>query len=253
MLYAGVEQNEFVAVLCRVEREIFEFHRTAVQPHKIALLAEYGSKLVHNAAVHTAVVVLGALSYSCQFEFVYSVAEKLVESESKSTFKRCGRRHAGSERNVSGENRVETSHFAASLLGFAANSENISCPRLRRSIFFLESEFAIFVEVQRKCPHLVSAVESDFSHHTLVDGTREHETAVIVSVFTDEIDSARRCEPLAFSPEESCKFVADCLFVHCLILLVLIICRWVYLYPAKVSNFFNISSGKDASIWADGR
>ena len=91
MLYAGVEQNELVAVLCRIEREILEFHRTAVEPHQMTLLSEYRCELVHNSAVHSAVVVLCALADSGKFEFVYSVAEEFVECECECTFKSCGR------------------------------------------------------------------------------------------------------------------------------------------------------------------
>ena len=41
MLHARVQEDELVAVLLRVEREIFKLHRAAVQAHEVAGLAEH--------------------------------------------------------------------------------------------------------------------------------------------------------------------------------------------------------------------
>ena len=60
VLHAGVEQNELVAL--GVEGEVFEFTRAAVEAHQLAFLTEHRSELVHDTAVHTAVVVLRSLA-----------------------------------------------------------------------------------------------------------------------------------------------------------------------------------------------
>ena len=85
MFHAGVYEHEAVAF--RVEGEILIFHRAAVEAHKVSLAAEYGSELVHDSAVHAAIVVLGALSDFCELEFVDFVAvEKVVEGECEARF-----------------------------------------------------------------------------------------------------------------------------------------------------------------------
>ena len=87
MLDARIEENELIAMLFGIEREVLEFHRAAVQTHEVAGLSEHRSELVHDAAFHAAVVVLCALTDAGKLEFVDSEAEKLIESERECAFK----------------------------------------------------------------------------------------------------------------------------------------------------------------------
>ena len=91
VLHTGIEKHQLVAVLLRIEREVFKFHRTAVKPHKIALLAEAGSELVHDSALHADIVVLGCLTYAGKLEPVGIEAEKIAERIGKSALERCRR------------------------------------------------------------------------------------------------------------------------------------------------------------------
>ena len=88
MLDFGIDEHEFVAV--GLEWEIFKFHGTAVETHQIVLLAEDRCKLVHDAAVHAAIVVFGRLTDAGELEFVDGVAvEQIVEGKSKAALE-CG-------------------------------------------------------------------------------------------------------------------------------------------------------------------
>ena len=63
----------------------------------MAGLAEYGGKLVHDAAIAADIVVLSGLSNLCECEFIDAVvSKKIVECKSKATLKRCGGRHTRS-------------------------------------------------------------------------------------------------------------------------------------------------------------
>ena len=81
MLHAGIQQDE--AVSFRIEWEVFILQSLAVQADEAALLAEAGSELVHNSALDSAVVVLGALAYTGELELVDAVAEEVVQRECK--------------------------------------------------------------------------------------------------------------------------------------------------------------------------
>ena len=78
MLHHGVNKHEPVAV--DAEGEIFVLKRTAIETYEAVLLSEHGCELVHNAAIHSAIVVLGGLTDLGKLEFLNGVAvEKVVQ------------------------------------------------------------------------------------------------------------------------------------------------------------------------------
>ena len=146
MLNFGVEEHEGVTV--DVEGEIFKFHRTAVETHQMVFLAENGCELVHDTAVHAAIIVFGRLADAGEFEFVDGVAvEEVVKSESEAAFKSGRRAKARTEGNITGKHGVEAFHGAAAFDYFTANAEYIACPLLLGSVFFIEAELGIFVDI----------------------------------------------------------------------------------------------------------
>ncbi len=81
-----VDKHQLVAV--DAEGEVFKLERAAVETYQTVLLAEYRCKLVHNAAVHTAIVVLGRLADFGQFKLLDSVAvKKVIHRKSKARLK----------------------------------------------------------------------------------------------------------------------------------------------------------------------
>ncbi len=81
-----VYQHQCVAV--ELEGEVFVLHRAAVKDASGSLFAEYGCELVHDAAVHAAVIVFGALTDFREFEFVdLVVVEQVVHGVCKAAFK----------------------------------------------------------------------------------------------------------------------------------------------------------------------
>ena len=210
MLHARIEQDEFVAF--RIEREIGIFQRAAVQTDQVALLAEHRSELVHDAAVHAAVVVFGGLADLRQLEFVDPAAVEIVQRKSVSRFERRRRRHAGAQRNVAREYRIEAADLAAALLNLAADAEDVARPALGRFVRLVQAELRAFAQVERISAHLVRAVEPDRRDNTLIDRPREDEAPVVVRMLADQVDAARRGEQDGSFAVKFIEFLADFFF-----------------------------------------
>ena len=191
VLHLRVEEHEFVAL--GVEGEVLVLQRAAVEAHEAALLAEDRGKLVHDAAVATDVVVLGGLAYLGERELVYFVfAEEVVECEGESAFEGSRGRHASTEGHVAGKGGVETLNVYAELHHFAANAVDEAEVGGRGAFVVVERELHVVLEVDGVGAYLAGAVGLDFSNHALLNGAGEHETAVVVGVFADEVDAAGR-------------------------------------------------------------
>ena len=94
VLHLRVEQDELVAF--RLPGEVFKLTAAAVETHELAFLSEDRGKLIHDAAVHTDILVLGSLA--CQSEIPFRnlvVAEEIVECESEAALQGSTGRHAG--------------------------------------------------------------------------------------------------------------------------------------------------------------
>ena len=178
-----IEQHELVTD--GIEGEVFELHRTAVEPHQTTLLAEDRGELVHDAALHAAVVVLGRLTDACQFELVDPQRIEVVERKGEGRLQRCRRRHARSQRYVARKGGVEAADAAAAFLDFAADAEDVAGPRLGGFVLLAQAELRIGVQIDGVGAHAVGAVGADHRRDAAVDGTREDEAAVVVGVFAD--------------------------------------------------------------------
>ncbi len=190
VLDGRVDEHQTVAVRLGVEREVAELHRAAVETHQVSGLAEDRGELIHYAAVDAAVVVFGRLAYARQLEAVDAQREELVECIGERRFERCRRRHAGAQRHIARECRIETGDAAAAFLYLAAYAEYIACPALRGRILLAESELGIVVEIDRHGPYAVGAVGAYLGHHALVYGAGEDEASVVVGVLADKVDAA---------------------------------------------------------------
>lgn len=191
VLYFGVKQYELVSV--SLEGEVFKLHRAAIKAHEVVLLAEYGSELVHDSAVHSAVIVFGRLADAGELEFVYRVAiEKVVEGESEAALKSGGGRQACAKRHIPGEHGVETFDFTAALDDLTAYAEDVTRPLLGRSVFFFQAEFCVFVYINREDTYLLCGVGSEFGHYDLVYGAGEDEPAIVIGMFANEVYTTGR-------------------------------------------------------------
>jgi len=106
---------------------------------------------------------------------------------------------------------TEAFRFAAALDYFAAYAEDIAGPRLLGSVGFVEAEFGVVVDVDRVYAHFFGAVCAYFCHNYLVDSAGEHEAAVIVGVFADEIDASGRRVYGAVAAEAALEYAVDVL------------------------------------------
>ena len=78
-------------------------------------LAEKRGELVHDAALHAAVVVLRGLTDAGQLELVDAELQQIVEREGKSALQGCRRRHSRANRHVAVKHSVEAFEFVAPL------------------------------------------------------------------------------------------------------------------------------------------
>ena len=78
------------------------------------------------------------------------------------------------------------------LYDLAADTEDVSCPARPWCIFFVEAKLNVIFHVDGVGSHFVESVKLHFDHYPFVDGSREYEAAVVISVFANQIDSARR-------------------------------------------------------------
>ena len=188
MLHAGIQKNK--AVSLRIEREIFIFQSLAIQTDKAALPTEAGSELVHNAAVHAAVVVLGALAYLGKFKEVNPVAKKVVERKGEAALE-CGRRRQTcSKRHIPCKNCIKALNLSAALDGLAAHAEDVAAPLLLRLILLVEPEAAGGIVIQGIEIDPGTAVRLDLGNYALVYGSRENVSPVVVCMLTDKVDSS---------------------------------------------------------------
>ena len=141
MLYDRIEQYE--SVTFGLEREILIFQRTAIQSYQMTGFTEHRSKLVHNTAIYTTIVMLGSLSDFSQFEFVDATVEHIVQSESISTLQCSRRRHTCTQRNIAGKCCIKSGYFTASFNNLAAHTEYITSPAGTGSVFLVQSKLYI--------------------------------------------------------------------------------------------------------------
>ena len=212
MLDTAVDQHQRIACRLRIEGEVLVFKGLAVEADQIAGLAEAGRKLVHDAALHAAVVMLRALTDLGQLELVDPVGIELIDRERERALKGCGRRKAGAQRHIAGKDRVESGHLAAALDRLPADAEDIAGPLLRRLILFVQAELRVLIVVQREGTDLIGAVEADFRHNALVNGTRENIATVIIGMLTDQVDATRGSKESSLAAEALLEFCCNFFF-----------------------------------------
>ena len=156
-------------------------------------LAEYGGKLVHDATLHATVIVLSGLAHLCQCELVeFVVAEQVIQGVCIGAFQSCRWWHAGSQRNVSGKSRIESFHIDATLNHLAAYAKDVACPAGAWSVFLVQSKLHVIFQVDGVGAYLVGPIGFELCHHAFVDGSREYESAIVVGMLTDEVDTSGR-------------------------------------------------------------
>jgi hypothetical protein len=212
MLDAAVDEQQTIAL--RIEGVLFVLEALTVEAKELASLTEDRSELVHDTALHTAVVVLGSLTDLRHVPLREAEREEIIKCEGEGALQRSRRRHPCAQRYIACEDRVEASDLAATLLDLTAYAEDVACPRLAGGILFLETELSGFAEVECESTDAVRTIGADLSDHSLVDSAGEDEGAVVVGVLTDEVDTARRrVEGTGFAVER-CELVADSLCIH---------------------------------------
>ena len=172
--------------------EVLELHCGAVEAHQVAGLAEKRGELVHDAALHAAVVVLGGLPDAGQLELVDAEVQQVVECKGESALQGCRRRHSRANRHIAVKHGVEAFELVTPLNDLAAHAENIVGPMLVRMVFLIHAKLAVLFLVDGVGANFVRPVELDDSMDALVDGAGENIAAVVVGVFANQVDAPRR-------------------------------------------------------------
>ena len=188
VLHTAVDKDELVAF--GIPGEICVLTAAAVEAHEAALATEYGGELVHNAAVATHVLVLGALAYASQFHLLNLVlAPQVVEREGVSAFEGSRGGHASTEGYVTCKGSVEAFYGNTEGHHLAAHAEDVACPCGFGTCLIVERELHVVLQVDGVGAYVAGAVGLDFGNHSLLYGTGEYEAVVIVGVFADEVDT----------------------------------------------------------------
>ena len=188
----AVEQYEAIAV--GLEGEVFELAATAVEAHEATSLAEDGGELVHDAAVDTAVVVLSGLSGKSHIPLVdLVVAKDVVQTAGEATLHSGAAGHAGTKGNVAGKGDVEALDGYTEFLHLEGDAVDVASPRSAGTSGVVQVEVHTVLQVDGIGHHGVfRAVGAHFGHDAFIDSTGEHETAVVVGVLANEVDTSGR-------------------------------------------------------------
>ena len=137
--------------------------------------------------------MFSSLTHFSQFELINLVfTEQFIQCKSIRTFQGSRRRHTCTQRHITGESSIESFYVYAAFNHFTAYTEDISCPACAWSVFFVQTEFYIIFQVDRISSYFISTVRFDFGNHTFVYCTRKYESAVVVSVFANQVNTSRR-------------------------------------------------------------
>ena len=210
MLHAGIDEHQLVAH--GVEGEILVFSGFAVEADEGTFLTEDGGKLVHDAALHTAVIVLRALANLSQLELLYSVAVDLIDGIGKYAFQGCRGAEAGAQRNVTGKHGIESLHLAAPLEGFPAHAKHVAGPGLFGFVLFLEAELHHFVKINGIDFYFVRSIGLDSRHDAKINGAGEHIAAIVVRMLTNQVDAPAGHIKGSFLTKKALEFFLDLCF-----------------------------------------
>ena len=192
VLYATVDQHKLIAF--GMPREVFHFTAAAVHAHQVASLAKARNGLVHDATIHTNVLVLSALTNAGKLHAVdLVVAKEVVECESVSALKSSTARHTCTERHITSKSCVETFNGYTQCHHLAAYTINVACPSSVRTFFVVERELHTVFEVNAVGINNACAIGFDFGNHTLLYSTWKYIAVVVVSVFANEVNTSRSC------------------------------------------------------------
>ena len=108
--------------------------------------------------------------------------------------------------------RIKTADLSTTFDNLPYNTEDILSPALFGKIFFIHAKFGLFVQVESKSAYLIGSVGFDLCQHSLVYGTRQYKTSVIIGMFSNQINTAGR--EVEIPAIEFLKFFFYCIYIH---------------------------------------
>ena len=119
------------------------------------------------------------------------LAEDVVQTAGEAALHSGTRRHTGSQGHVAGKGNVETLDGNAKFLELLGDTIDIACPRSLGAVGVAEFEVHTVLQVDGISHNGVfSSISSHFCSDTLVDGAREDESAVVIGMLTNQVDTS---------------------------------------------------------------
>ncbi len=140
--------------------------------------------------------------------------EEIVQPKCKTTLQRCRRRHTCAQRYIAGKNGIKTFHIHAALDQFAGDTIDEAETGCLGTLGVIDRPFGIVLQIHRIGANSVRTVRTDDRHDTLLHRTREDETAIIIRVLTDEVDTTGRSIDRSPLSKSFCKSREKKLFIH---------------------------------------
>ena len=191
VLHAAVHQDELVAL--GMPGEVFDFTTAAVHTHQVTGFAKAADCLVHDATVHTDVLVLCALTDTGQFHAInLATTEEVVDAKGIGALEGSRRTHACTEGHITSESGVEALHGNTQSHHLAANAVDVASPCGGGTFLVVERELYAVLQVDAVCINCACAVGLDFSNHSLLYSTWEYISIIIICMFADEVDATWR-------------------------------------------------------------
>ncbi len=192
----GVDQDDLDAFGLEGHQVVHQ--AAAVQAHDVAFLAEDRGELVHDAAADADVVVLGHLADLRKLSLREFQLEDRIQGGADARFEGCRRGHAGAQGHVAAEHGVEAAHGCAALAHLFDHAIEIRGPLLFRLRAADAEEQRRIVMVDGNQVNHLGTIGADGHRDGFVHGARQHEAAVIVGMFADDVDTARGREKTRF-------------------------------------------------------
>ena len=187
MFYARIDEQQ-----PRGEWDLSSLERRTFEQQRVSTLAERCDRLIHHAAPHADMIVLGAKCHTRDLPRRQLGADECRDRFGRGDRERSGRRQSRADRHIGRDGDAQT----------AARRDRLECPQLAQDArdvrrpalrqLFLPTHVCDGVVTGRdrfECPRRVRRPRSHDRGRPFRDGNRQHRTAVVVGMLADQVDA----------------------------------------------------------------
>ena len=118
------------------------------------------------------------------------ISKQIIQSTAKTTFHSSRRAHTSTERNITSKGYIKSFYINTKCFKLLNHTIDESCPCSAWTFWIVYLKFNSVFQVYRVTHYSICSVRSYFCHDTLIYGTREYETSIIICMFTNEINTS---------------------------------------------------------------